>query len=94
MAALAGRLGDGFNRPPTHGWRPCWGLPAPPARSAARNPDGLLDTAFAGLDRARVTAGSPERRRLEALGVQRLVLILQPPFDPRAIAAAGRLLAG
>jgi hypothetical protein len=31
---------------------------------------------------------------LERAGVQRLILLLEPPFDPDEIRAAGRLLAG
>lgn len=94
MAALAGRLGDGINTQATH---PRLETLLGAARSArvatGRDPGGLLATVFAGLDRRWVTAGSPERQRLESLGVQRLALIIQPPFDPAVIAGAGRLLA-
>jgi hypothetical protein len=37
---------------------------------------------------------SAARQSLEALGVERLILLVPPPFDPGALRAAGRLLAG
>jgi len=49
-------------------------------------------TVFAGLQERWLRAESRERSSLEALGVARLILLVEPPFDPRRVVAAGTLL--
>ena len=78
MAALAGRVGDGFN---TQAGHPDLGRPA-----------GFRISVFAGLSRAWLEPGGAGRRRLESLGVDRIVLLVSPPFSAETITAAGRLL--
>jgi alkanesulfonate monooxygenase SsuD/methylene tetrahydromethanopterin reductase-like flavin-dependent oxidoreductase (luciferase family) len=93
MAELAGRLGDGLNTQAAHPRLPDLIAVARRAHAGAgRDPGAFLVTAFAGLDRRWVEEGSHDRERLRSLGVERLVLLTHPPFDPDLIAAAGRLL--
>lgn len=93
MAALAGRVADGFNTQAAHPRLQGLIGTARQAREAAgRDPAGLLVSAFAGLDRRWLYPDSRERERLEGHGVSRLILIVQPPFDPELIRAAGKLL--
>ncbi len=93
MAELAGRVGDGIN---TRATLP--GLPdvldtARTAHGAAGgDPDRFLVTVFTALDESLLAAESPRRAELAALGVDRLILSVGPPFDHRRIATAGRLL--
>ena len=91
MAGVAGRYADGFNA----------GGPqlgqlldvARAARAEAGHPaDGFLATASAGFNERSLRAESPDRAALEALGVERLILSIPPPFDLAVIAEAGALL--
>lgn len=94
MAELAGRIGDGLNTQAVH---PHLGEMIEIARdahaSAGRDPARLLVTVFAGLDERWLRPDSPARAGLIALGVERLILLVSPPYDRATIAAAGRLLA-
>jgi hypothetical protein len=47
---------------------------------------------FAGLDERMLRADSRARQSLERAGVERLILLISPPFDAGEIRAAGRLL--
>ena len=49
-------------------------------------------TVFAGLDERWLDADSRARQALDRLGVERLILLIGPPFDLDAIRRAGRLL--
>ena len=49
-------------------------------------------TVFAGLERRWLDAASPDRARLRDLGVDRVILLVHPPFDVERIRAAGRAL--
>jgi alkanesulfonate monooxygenase SsuD/methylene tetrahydromethanopterin reductase-like flavin-dependent oxidoreductase (luciferase family) len=93
MAELAGRVGDGINTQAAH---PRLGEMIDRARrartAAGRNPAGFLVTVFAGLDDRWLDAASPDRARLRDLGVDRVILLVHPPFDAGRIRAAGRLL--
>jgi alkanesulfonate monooxygenase SsuD/methylene tetrahydromethanopterin reductase-like flavin-dependent oxidoreductase (luciferase family) len=93
MAAIAGRSADGFNTQARHP-RLADLLRVARAEHAAagRDPGRFLVTVFAGLDRRIVAPDSAERASLARLGVERLILITSPPFDPDQIRAAGRLL--
>jgi alkanesulfonate monooxygenase SsuD/methylene tetrahydromethanopterin reductase-like flavin-dependent oxidoreductase (luciferase family) len=95
MAELAGRVGDGINTQAAH---PRLGELIDRARdarsTAGRDPSGFVVTVFAGLERRWLEASSPDRGRLRDLGVDRLILLVHPPFDVEGIRAAGRRLNG
>jgi alkanesulfonate monooxygenase SsuD/methylene tetrahydromethanopterin reductase-like flavin-dependent oxidoreductase (luciferase family) len=93
MAAIAGRHGDGFNTQALH---PQLGELVRRARDAhaesGRDPSRFIATAFAGLDDAWLRPDSRARRRLQDLAIDRLILLVAPPFDADEIRAAGRVL--
>jgi alkanesulfonate monooxygenase SsuD/methylene tetrahydromethanopterin reductase-like flavin-dependent oxidoreductase (luciferase family) len=95
MAGIAGRHADGFN---TQAMHPKLADLARVARDehtkAGRSTSDFILTVFAGLDERWLSADSRARQMLERAGVQRLILLLEPPFDPDEIRAAGRLLTG
>jgi len=94
MAALAGRTGDGINVQAFHPRIEDLLDVARRARvDAGLDAADFLITAFAGLDQRWLDEGSPERSRLRRLGVDRLILVVDPPYDPDEIRAAGRLMA-
>jgi len=94
MATLAGRIGDGIN---VQAFNPriedLIGLARRARIEAGGNADDFLVTAFAGLDQRWLDQGSAERSRLRRLGVDRLILVVDPPYDADEIRAAGRLMA-
>jgi alkanesulfonate monooxygenase SsuD/methylene tetrahydromethanopterin reductase-like flavin-dependent oxidoreductase (luciferase family) len=93
MAAIAGRHGDGFN---TQAMHPKLADLARVARdehkASGRDPSRFVLTVFAGLDERWLPPDSRGRRMLEALGVARLILLTEPPYDPEQIRQAGRVL--
>jgi len=95
MAAIAGKHGDGFNTQARH---PRLAELAQIARSehkaAGRDPTRFSLSVFAGLAPAWLRAGSENRAALERVGVDRVILLMEPPYDPPQIRAASRLLAG
>jgi alkanesulfonate monooxygenase SsuD/methylene tetrahydromethanopterin reductase-like flavin-dependent oxidoreductase (luciferase family) len=95
MAAIAGRHGDGFN---TQAFHPQLGGLVRRAReehaASGRDPSRFVVTVFAGLEDGWLRPDSPARQRLEQAGVERLILLVAPPFDAGEIRAAGRLLGG
>jgi alkanesulfonate monooxygenase SsuD/methylene tetrahydromethanopterin reductase-like flavin-dependent oxidoreductase (luciferase family) len=95
MAAIAGRHADGFN---TQAFSPRLADLVRVAReertAAGRDPASLLVTVFAGMDERWLRKDSQARRSLERVGVDRLILLLSPPFDAGEIRAAGTLLTG
>jgi alkanesulfonate monooxygenase SsuD/methylene tetrahydromethanopterin reductase-like flavin-dependent oxidoreductase (luciferase family) len=95
MADVAGRYGDGLNTQAAH---PQLGRMVEVARAAraesGRDPAGLLVTVFAGLGERWLRPGSGARQTLEGLGVSRLILLVEPPFEDRAIRTAGEMLDG
>jgi alkanesulfonate monooxygenase SsuD/methylene tetrahydromethanopterin reductase-like flavin-dependent oxidoreductase (luciferase family) len=87
MAELAGRLADGLNAPvgPTFA-----GLVDVAQRAHAavgRDPSGFLVTASAGFDQRYLEGGSTSRRRLEDVGVDRLVLVTRASNWPQVATA-------
>jgi alkanesulfonate monooxygenase SsuD/methylene tetrahydromethanopterin reductase-like flavin-dependent oxidoreductase (luciferase family) len=93
MAGIAGRWADGFNTPARHPQLAELTRTAREAhRDSGRDPAAFLVTVFAGLADGWLGAGSGPRRGLESLGVARLILLLQPPYDLARIRAARRLL--
>ncbi len=94
MAGIAGRHADGFN---TQAMHPKLAELARVAREehgkSGRNGATFILTVFAGLDDRWLRADSRGRQMLEGAGVDRLILLQEPPFDPDEIRAAGRVLA-
>ena len=95
MAGIAGRHGDGFN---TQAMHPQLAELVTLARgehaAAGRDPSRFLVTVFAGWSESWLRPDSRGRQSLERVGVDRLILLLSPPFDTGQIRQAGRLLGG
>src|SRR5712692_4506305 len=95
MAGIAGRHADGFN---TQAMHPRLGDLVRLARdehaAAGRDASRFIVTVFAGLDERWLRPDSRARQTLERVGVERLILLVEPPFDPGEIREAGGLLAG
>ncbi len=93
MAALAGRHADGFN---TQAMHPQLGELVRRAReehaASGRDASGFVVTVFAGLNAGWLRADSRPRQSLERHAVDRLILLVSPPFDADEIRQAGRLL--
>ena len=86
LATIAGEVADGIN---TQAALPDLEGVVAAARGAAADPDRFLVTVFAGLGPAWLDPDSAERRRLAALGVDRLVLVVRPDHDPRNLPRPG-----
>ena len=95
MAAIAGKHGDGFNTQARH---PRLAELAQIARgehkAAGRDPARFSLSVFAGWAPVWLRADSENRAALERVGVDRVILLVEPPYDPSQIRAASRLLAG
>ena len=93
MAALAGRHGDGFNTQALH---PQLAELAQLARkehgASGRDASRFSVTVFAGLTEAWLRPDSRARQSLERVGVDRLILLISPPFDTDEIRQAGHVL--
>jgi alkanesulfonate monooxygenase SsuD/methylene tetrahydromethanopterin reductase-like flavin-dependent oxidoreductase (luciferase family) len=94
MAGIAGRHGDGFN---TQAFHPALGDLVRVAReqraAAGRDPATFIVTVFAGMNDAWLKADSRARQSLDRVGVDRLILLLDPPYDVTGIRHAGEVLA-
>ena len=88
MAALAGRLGNGFNTPASH---PQLGELIAIATRDHSGPDFVV-TASASLSPRWVSEHSGQRARLRDLGVSRLILGVPAPYDSAQIRALGGML--
>ena len=93
MAAIAGRHGDGWNTQALH---PQLGELVRIAReehaASGRDATPFIVTAFAGLEERWLRSDSRARQMLERVGVDRLILLVSPPFDAGEIRRAGRAL--
>jgi alkanesulfonate monooxygenase SsuD/methylene tetrahydromethanopterin reductase-like flavin-dependent oxidoreductase (luciferase family) len=93
MAGIAGRHADGFN---TQAMHPQLADLARRARdehaASGRDPAKFIMTVFAGLDERWLGADSRGRQRLEQIGVERLILLVGPPYDLGAIRSVGGML--
>jgi alkanesulfonate monooxygenase SsuD/methylene tetrahydromethanopterin reductase-like flavin-dependent oxidoreductase (luciferase family) len=95
MAAIAGKHGDGFNTQARHPQLADLGRIARNEHKAAgHDPSRFSLSVFAGLAAAWLRADSENRTALARVGVDRLILLTEPPYDPSQIRAAGRLLSG
>jgi alkanesulfonate monooxygenase SsuD/methylene tetrahydromethanopterin reductase-like flavin-dependent oxidoreductase (luciferase family) len=82
MAAIAGRYGDGFNTQAMHPSLAELGRVAREAHAASgRDPARFELSVFAGLGERWLRPDAPERARLARLGVARLILLAQPPYN-------------
>jgi alkanesulfonate monooxygenase SsuD/methylene tetrahydromethanopterin reductase-like flavin-dependent oxidoreductase (luciferase family) len=82
MAELAGRVGDGINVPALHPQlRELVAIARDACVGAGRDPDRFLVTVYTAFDEQWSDADSRGRAELAALGVDRLILYLGPPFD-------------
>jgi alkanesulfonate monooxygenase SsuD/methylene tetrahydromethanopterin reductase-like flavin-dependent oxidoreductase (luciferase family) len=93
MAAIAGQHGDGFNTQALHPQlcelvRIAREEHAASGRDAAR----FIVTVFAGLEERWLRPDSRARQMVERVGVDRLILLMSPPFDTAAIHRLGRLI--
>jgi alkanesulfonate monooxygenase SsuD/methylene tetrahydromethanopterin reductase-like flavin-dependent oxidoreductase (luciferase family) len=90
MAAIAGTYGDGFNTQAFHPRLADLVKIARDAHAAAgRDPSRFIVTVFAGFENRWLAPDSRAVQMLERLGVERVILLLSPPFDPDAIRRAG-----
>ena len=93
MAAIAGRHGDGFN---TQAFHPQLGGLVQTAReehaASERAASPFVVTVFAGLEERWLRPDSRGRQMVDRVGVDRLILLVGPPFDISAIHRSGRLL--
>ena len=90
MAAIAGTYGDGFNTQAFHPQLADLVKIARDAHAAAgRDPSRFIVTVFAGFEERWLKPESRAHQMLERIGVDRVILLLSPPFDPDAIRRAG-----
>ena len=95
MAAIAGTHGDGFNTQARHPQLADLARIARDALAASgRDPARFSLSVFAGLAPAWLRSDSESRVTLTRHQVDRLILLIQPPYDASQIRAAGRLLTG
>ena len=95
MAAIAGTHGDGFNTQARHPQLADLARIARDAHAASgRDPSRFSLSVFAGLAPAWLRSDSESRATLARHQVDRLILLIQPPYDASQIRAAGRLLTG
>jgi alkanesulfonate monooxygenase SsuD/methylene tetrahydromethanopterin reductase-like flavin-dependent oxidoreductase (luciferase family) len=93
MATIAGRHADGFNTQAFHPQLSELARRARQARTeAGRDPAPFVVTVFAGLEASWVRADSRARQMLDRVGIDRLILLVSPPFDAGEIRDAGRML--
>ena len=94
MAAIAGRHADGFN---TQAHHPRLADLVRLARNeyaaTGRDASRFIVTVFAGLDERWLKPDSRTRQSLDGISVDRLILLIEPPFDVDTIRHAGPLLA-
>jgi alkanesulfonate monooxygenase SsuD/methylene tetrahydromethanopterin reductase-like flavin-dependent oxidoreductase (luciferase family) len=94
MATIAGTHADGFN---TQAFHPQLGDLVRLARDAhakaGRDAAKFIVTVFAGMEERWLRADTRARQLLERTGIDRLILLVAPPFDIEHIRRAGQVLA-
>lgn len=94
MAAIAGRHADGFNTQALHPQLADLVRLARDEHAAnGRDPSRFIVTVFAEMDDRWLRPDSRARQMLDRVGVERLILLVSPPFDVNEIGRAGRVLA-
>jgi alkanesulfonate monooxygenase SsuD/methylene tetrahydromethanopterin reductase-like flavin-dependent oxidoreductase (luciferase family) len=93
MAAIAGRHADGFNTPAT---LPRLAELIKTARDAhaasGRDPARFIMTVFGAFRDSYLDPTSPARTSLEQQDVERLILLLEAPYDVARIRRSAKLL--
>jgi alkanesulfonate monooxygenase SsuD/methylene tetrahydromethanopterin reductase-like flavin-dependent oxidoreductase (luciferase family) len=93
MATIAGRHADGLN---TQAFHPQLADLVRRARDAhaeaGRDAAEFIVSVFAGLEAPWLRADSRARQMLDRVGIDRLILLVSPPFDAGEIREAGRKL--
>ncbi len=92
MAAVAGRLGDGFNTPATHPQLGDLVAIATREHSGSNRGSDFVVTVSGSLAPRWVSEESGQRARLRELGVSRLILGVPAPYDSAQIRALGGML--
>jgi alkanesulfonate monooxygenase SsuD/methylene tetrahydromethanopterin reductase-like flavin-dependent oxidoreductase (luciferase family) len=93
MAAIAGRHADGFNTQAAHPQlADLLRIARDEHAASGRDPARFIATVFAGFRESYLRPDAAPRASLERLGVERLILLVDPPYDARRIREAGRLL--
>ena len=89
MAEIAGRFGDGINVPAAHpALRALVEIAREARKVTGRDPATFLVTVYSKFEQSWFDADSSPRAELTALGVDRLILFLDPPFDAARIGRA------
>lgn len=89
LARIAGRYADGFNTQARHPRLPELIATAREACAASgRDPAAFEVSVFAGLSEGWLSPSGPDRTRVEALGVTRVILLVRPPYPVAQIRAA------
>ena len=95
MAGIAGRHADGFNTQALHPrLADLVRLARDEHTAAGRDASPFIVTVFAGMDEGWLRPDSRARQSLDRVGVDRLILLVPPPFDVDDIRHAGHLLDG
>jgi alkanesulfonate monooxygenase SsuD/methylene tetrahydromethanopterin reductase-like flavin-dependent oxidoreductase (luciferase family) len=81
MARIAGAHGVGFNTQAFHPQLAELAATARDAHAKSGRATPFVMTVFAGLDKRWLDASSRSRQMLEQVGVDRLILLVSPPFD-------------
>ena len=93
MAGIGGTHGDGFNTQAMHPQlEQLMRLARDEHKASGRDPARFVATVFAGLSETWLRPDSQARQKLARVGIDRLILLIGPPFDAGQIKAAGRLL--
>jgi alkanesulfonate monooxygenase SsuD/methylene tetrahydromethanopterin reductase-like flavin-dependent oxidoreductase (luciferase family) len=93
MAGIGGKHGDGFNTQAMHPQlEQLMRIARDEHKASGRDPARFVATAFAGLGEAWLRPESQARQKLARVGIDRLILLVSPPFDVGQIKAAGRML--
>jgi hypothetical protein len=93
MAGIGGAHGDGFNTQAMHPQlESLMTLARDQHTASGRDPKRFVASVFAGLSETWLRPDSQARQKLARVGIDRLILLIEPPFDAGQIQAAGRLL--
>ena len=93
MAGIGGTHGDGFNTQAMHPQlEQLMRVARDEHKASGRDPARFVATVFAGLGETWLRPDSQARLKLARVGIDRLILLIGPPFDAGQIKAAGRLL--
>ncbi len=93
MAAIAGQYASGFNTQAAHPRLPeLVNIARSEYGRRGGEPGRFSISVFSGIAEKWLRPGSPERHRLEQIGIDRIILLIEPPYDAATIRDAGRML--